>query len=72
MFILPQQIDRIMETTFTPEGVIRLNQLEQKDFGEIPLLRQVQCLCRHIRSANGLLKLQYETSMNMFFTQVHD
>jgi len=57
MFLLPQQIDRIMETSFTPEGVIRLNQLEEKDFGEIPLLRQVQCLCHHIRCANGLLKL---------------
>lgn len=57
MFLLPHQTDRIMDTDFTSEGVIRLNTLEETDFEEIPILRQVQCLCRHIHNENGRLKL---------------
>jgi hypothetical protein len=57
MIILPQIIDRIIVTAFYPEGVIRLNRLEESDFGEIPVLRQVICLCRFIREENGKLKL---------------
>jgi hypothetical protein len=37
--------------------VIRLNRLEESDFGEIPVLRQVICLCRFIRGERGKLKL---------------
>jgi len=57
MIILPQIINRIMVTAFYPEGVIRLNRLEEPDFGTIPVLRQVICLCRFIRGENGKLKL---------------
>lgn len=34
MFLLPQHIDHIMETAFTPEGAIRLNRLDETDFGD--------------------------------------
>jgi hypothetical protein len=46
-----------MDTAFTSEGVIRLNTLEETDFEEIPILRQVRCLCQHIHNENGRLKL---------------
>jgi len=57
MFLLPHQIDQIMDTAFTSEGLIRLNTLEETDFEEIPIIRQVECLCQHILNENGRLKL---------------
>jgi len=57
MFLLPHQIDQIMDTAFTSEGLIRLNTLEETDFEKIPIMRQVECLCQHILNENGRLKL---------------
>ena len=55
--LLPHIAEHIMLTAFFPSGEVRLNRLEEADFGEIPILRQVECLCRFIREENGQLKL---------------
>lgn len=55
--LLPHIAEHIMLTAFFPGGEVRLNRLEEADFGEIPILRQVECLCRFIRKENGQLKL---------------
>ncbi|MDD4439978.1 MAG: hypothetical protein PHS04_18390 [Tissierellia bacterium] len=57
MIILPHIIERIMVTAFYPKGVIKLNKLDEGDFEQIPILRQVVCLCRFIKEENGKLKL---------------
>ena len=55
--ILPHIIERIMVTAFYPKGVIGLNRLDEDDLEQIPILRQVVCLCQFIREENGPLKL---------------
>lgn len=57
MMILPHIIERILVTAFYPNGVIGLNRLDEGDLEQIPILRQVVCLCRFIREENGPLKL---------------
>lgn len=56
MFFLSNAIKETISTAFYPGGVVTVRQLEEKDFEEIPLLRQVLCLCDHIR-VEGKLKL---------------
>ena len=50
--ILPHIIERIMVTAFYPKGVIGLNRLDEDDLEQIPILRQVVCLCRFIFDNN--------------------
>ncbi len=57
MILLPHLFERVVTTAFYPEGMIRLNVLDEKDFEEVPVLRQVLCLCRFIHDENGRLKL---------------
>lgn len=57
MILLSHFFERVVATAFYPEGMIRLNVLDEKDFEEVPVLRQVLCLCRFIHDENGRLKL---------------
>ena len=43
--ILPHIIEQIMVTAFYTKGVIGLNRLDEDDLEQIPILRQVVCLC---------------------------
>jgi len=76
--ILPHIIERIMVTAFYPKGVIGLNRLDEDDLEQIPILRQVVCLCRFISEENGTLKLTNTGNLplkvvrEMYLTGVHD
>ena len=76
--ILPHIIERIMVTAFYTKGVIGLNRLDEDDLEQIPILRQVVCLCRFISEENGTLKLTNTGNLplkvvrEMYLTGVRD
>ena len=78
MMLLPHIAEHIMLTAFFPSGEVRLNRLEEADFDEIPIVRQVECLCRFIREENGELKLTITGNLplrvvsEMYRTGIHD
>lgn len=57
MFLLPQTIERIIYTAFTPNGAVSICRLDEADFEKIPIMRQILCLSEFIRSGGGKLKL---------------
>ena len=54
--ILPHIIEQIMVTAFYTKGVIGLNRLDEDDLEQIPILRQVVCLCQFIREENRMIR----------------
>ena len=54
MFFLSNAIKEIISTAFYPGGIVTVRKLEENDFEDIPLLKQVLCLCDHIRMGGKL------------------